>query len=157
MRSSRFRKIALATQIAALLLVQFYGLVPSLSLAFATPHRSGLCRGNHVECGCSPERIASRTCCCYRHKPSCCDLDNYHGDAPAVARNTPAPPSLGTTPCGSSANFVLPSVEQLKFVLPDSYLATLPGSFFLLLFPVKETVSGRVAEPPDPPPKLMNS
>lgn len=161
MGSSFSRKIALAVQIAAMLLVQFYSLVPSLSLAFfsqeAGHKRSGLCRGNHVECGCAPERIASHTCCCYRQKQSCCDLSNQRDAQKAGQQNsdTSALPRLCTAPCGSSANFITASVQQLKFVLPETHVATISGSFFLLAFPVEETASGRVAEPPDPPPKLV--
>jgi len=31
-----------------------------------------VCHGNHLECGCSPERVAARACCCWQNFSPCC-------------------------------------------------------------------------------------
>lgn len=146
-----FSIYAAIVQLAAILLLQYYPLASHLSQTTTQPH----CMGNHAQCGCAPERIASRTCCCYQQRPGVGDADRHH-DGERVSRheNDPAIPALCAAPCGSSPKFVTASLEKLKFLCIGALLQ-IPAAYALVLSPAPlETVAGRFSEPPDPPPKL---
>jgi hypothetical protein len=142
--------VAVVVQIMAILLLQFYQLAPHLSHKPIQPQ----CRGNHAQCGCSPEKIVSRTCCCYHHKPTCCDKDQHH-DEESIAQKEKNPPSryLSAAPCGSSPKFITLSLDKLKFLrtealplTPTAYSQSFPS-------PDRETGHNRFTEPLVPPPK----
>jgi hypothetical protein len=67
-RLPAFAKTAAFIQITALLLLQFYSVAPLFSRNFVSYARVMRCTGDHAKCGCSPERIAAHTCCCYQSK-----------------------------------------------------------------------------------------
>jgi len=50
------------------MLVQLYAVAPLFSPRFIAYAHVVRCTGDHDRCGCSPGRIASRTCCCYQSK-----------------------------------------------------------------------------------------
>lgn len=68
MSLSRRGKSAVAlVQLAAILFLAIAGM---LHLAFGKDgrtHASAFCSGDHEACGCAPELIAAKTCCCYQH------------------------------------------------------------------------------------------
>lgn len=53
-----------------MLIVQLSSVAPGYARLFSDEKPTALhCSGDHAKCGCSPERIASKTCCCYlNHK-----------------------------------------------------------------------------------------
>lgn len=61
-------KVILLMQITAWLLIQGYAL-PALS-AGVTSYRAVGVKIIHHRCGCAPEKVASKTCCCYTGKCS---------------------------------------------------------------------------------------
>ena len=153
MRLCIFPRLSLFVQLTAIFLVQFYTLVPSLSRAIThdQPHH---CRGNHVECGCSPERILSHTCCCFPHKSACCAGSMHSRNVkvkPGLAKAST--PCLKTASCGSGSPLLIPTLEELKIVLPAAAMVNRQASFVLLALPLREKGAGRHVVPPDPPPK----
>ena len=145
----------------AILLLQYYPIAAHLGHKQAQPR----CNGNHVQCGCAPESIASATCCCSRKntallrqpptKPECCDINKVEVEE-HVSRNDidPATRYLSVAPCGGTAKFITASLDKLKFLCPE--LPTLarvkpPVCFTASL---QETFISRFGEPPDPPPIL---
>lgn len=138
-------------QVVAILLLQCYPFAPYMGRKPAQPK----CSGNHAQCGCSPERIASRTCCCFHRKPDCCGKEKGHDGAHVAGRaESPSLPSLSTAPCGGAPKFITASLDKLKFVRPETFLSTPSGCSSLFTYFLRETAPSRFMEPPDPPPKL---
>jgi len=69
-------------QITAMIMLLCTPHLPLLAHALAVRVQPGHCFMDHRLCGCSPERIAARTCCCYRNmkssetsiQPGSCDI-----------------------------------------------------------------------------------
>lgn len=145
-----FATYAAIIQIVAILLLQCYPLASHMGRMPAQPK----CRGNHAECGCAPERIAARACCCYQHKPVCCDKDGGHEEEDVAGRGKgPSSPQLSAAPCGGSTKYITASLDKLKFVRPDALLADHPGCSLSPFHPFTEIASSRFTEPPELPPK----
>jgi hypothetical protein len=155
-----------AVQVLALTLMQLSGAVSVLrsGLGHAGPRVIG-CAGDHDECGCAPERIASRTCCCFQkgfqEVPSCCESSDRedaqtaaHEDCVAKAGDDRSTPGWYVAPCGGGAKFLEPSPEVFDFCVPPRALVALKGSFPVILPPRAEAPFTRFLEPPDPPPKV---
>jgi len=160
-------KTAAILQIMVMLLLQFSAVAPGL--ARSLNHRSQLthCSGDHARCGCSPERIASRSCCCfqskrldpeqYEPKPvkhSCCkteasaEMPDSHDDHDRMI------PAISSIPCGSDSRFIAASAENIKFISP-SLLCLAPIPTVALHFPNDcKAYLSRYLAPPDQPPKI---
>jgi hypothetical protein len=67
-RLPAFAKTAAFIQLTALMLLQIYSVAPVFSRNLISYARVMRCTGDHAKCGCSPERIAAHTCCCYQSK-----------------------------------------------------------------------------------------
>jgi len=136
----------------AILLLQYYPIASHLGVKRAHPQ----CNGNHRQCGCAPERIASRTCCCFNHKPACCDKDQHH-DEESIANKEKKPSSryFSTAPCGGSPKFITASLDKIKFMRQE--LPKLVPVVLSVCFTAseQETFRNRFGEPPDHPPKLV--
>ena len=85
------RKAGVALQLAAMVMLLSAPYWPVLARALDLHARPGQCAMDHRLCGCSPERIASRTCCCFKNgmraepsgAPGHADLEaNAHGQCP---------------------------------------------------------------------------
>jgi hypothetical protein len=66
LRSAALKKTAVYLQIAAIVLLNLYAVAPLIfkpSIAYA---RSIKCVGDHKKCGCSPFKVSSGTCCCFK-------------------------------------------------------------------------------------------
>ncbi len=90
-------------------------LIPLLMGAFAATDAAPRCSGDHRICGCSPQRVADKTCCCFR-VPDCCKKK------PQARTATPeyghlSPPAFSHLPCGRQPAW-LPLVEDLELLLP---------------------------------------
>jgi len=146
--------------LAVLLLVQFSAVAPGLARAFHLQTAVCHCCGNHAMCGCSAEKIASRTCCCYLNKrksvssekPSCCaQSDAVENHADDLDRSTPAYSSI---PCGCDPHYSPVSVENLKFLKPYTLYAASVPVFTRRYLPLHLRCLTRYTDPPDPPPRL---
>jgi hypothetical protein len=153
-------KLGAILQLAVLLMVQFSAVAPGLARTRQHHVLAESCCGKHLKCGCSPERVASRSCCCYPSgrvqaaltlKPSSCENSASKGkqNKGELDRLLPA---LSSIPCGGDSA-IATSSENVKFI----------GAYLLHVEPVT-TVTGqfllpccvcldRYLEPPDPPPK----
>jgi hypothetical protein len=121
----------------------------SASLAHAV---AGECSGNCDICGCSAERRASRTCCCWIKK-----LKHEHAKkkVPDCCRKklNKTPMLTCNCPCGSKKIPGLPGSEKNE-VLPylfAEWIAHLDEDSLLLSN--GKRLTGRHGDPPDPPPK----
>ena len=137
------------------------------------------CSGDCRTCGCSAERSASHTCCCWQKRLSaakapqasaakaaraCCSrnahCDDHDNDAPALTQqeNSPARETLtviiNICPCGSGKDLACAAEESTEHI-PCRYSAGIPvqrAIQFAFLQP--ERLASRNCEPPDPPPKI---
>ena len=146
--------------IVALLLTVIYSLIimgPLAPLALKSPRVAhavtGECSGNCDICGCSAERRASHTCCCWLKKlkheqeknnvPECCR--KKRNKTPVLACNCP---------CGSKKLPGLPGAEKTE-VLPYRFSEVIvPPNENALLSSHGKCLTDRHGDPPDPPPKL---
>jgi hypothetical protein len=114
---------------------------------------AGECSGNCDICGCSAERRASRTCCCWIKKlkhqhakkkvPDCCSK-----------KKSKTPILTSNCPCGSKGSPGLPGVEKTE-VLPYRFNeGIVPLAVNSLLTSPEKSLTDRHVDPPDPPPKL---
>jgi len=148
-------------QMVALLLTLIYLLInlsplaPLLTWSPVIAHAlTGECAGDCDICGCSPERRADRTCCCWQKKlaheheqenvPDCCKT-KHRADTPILTCNCP---------CGSKKQLGLWGTEKSEH-LPYCYTRSafpLEGETRFLCHADRLTV--RHGEPPERPPKL---
>lgn len=145
---------AAVLQVVALLLLQWYAIIPHLGRIQVRT----ACSGDHRLCGCAPERVAAHACCCFQRAPSCCDPKGGHHDAHAAQHEEDASTSfLSSAPCGDPVKFVSASLDKLKFMgcaslplIPANCSSEFP-------FPPSERSSSRFREPPVPPPRIVVS
>lgn len=143
-------------QLLAVLLLQGYGTLP-LVRAHTAPEKK--CFGNHLLCGCAPERIAARNCCCFENAHSCClkamsvAADEYL----ASKTHEKARHGISSLPCGGYTDTFTELSEKVKFltagfdisppeVVHTSHHVWLPSA-----------PPDRHLEPPVPPPRLSAS
>jgi hypothetical protein len=163
-RVSLKQKLLVAVQVLALALMQLSGAVSVLKSGrgHAGPRVIG-CAGDHDECGCAPERVASRTCCCFQkgfqEVPSCCEgsdrVDVQTGAQVSKAGEGRSAPGWYVAPCGGAAKFLEPSTEFPDFCVPSRAVVALKGGFPVILPSRAEAPFTRFPEPPDPPPKVF--
>ncbi|MFZ3209150.1 MAG: hypothetical protein WA140_10000 [Geobacteraceae bacterium] len=166
MRSPLIIKSLAFLQIFAAILLYLHVFVPSTVRLIRGEGRLQGCFGDHRLCGCSPERIADRTCCCYQSRSSkpakpekpCCHPPNdaVADHSPQTGREdagTDSAPSMRATPCGS-LTFMGISSNDLKFIHPVLARIMPDESCGHLLFLQPTTLQSRFIEPPLPPPKL---
>jgi hypothetical protein len=119
---------------------------------------TGECSGDCDICGCSMERRANHTCCCYLKKqkelhghdecdaqvPECCKTKQTRKKETALTRNCP---------CGSGKHLAFFGAAKIEL---------LPHPFVEHICPLQENpqhhtipqrLTSRHAEPPDPPPR----
>ena len=166
-------RIAIALQIVAMLMLLCLPHMPLLSRALGAHMRSGGCAMDHRICGCSPERIASRTCCCFRNmkahapsvKPRQCPLQSHSShDGPdldeAVVDDIATSHTshrLASPPCGTGPQMISHTAGELKYLRLT--WAQLPA---LRSEPCCPPVRGDgyvspSLEPPDPPPNIVSA
>jgi len=150
--------------IPALVLIAMYTLIvlsPLAPLALRSPviaHAiTGECASDCSICGCSPERSANHTCCCWikkqTHQPDN-DLDEPECCKKKHADNNNKTASINSRPCNSSKSILLPGGDQSD-VLPFHFSQ---GSYVefetdhITCTPVY--MADWPGVPPDPPPKL---
>lgn len=141
-------------QLAALALLLFSGYLPLLNQGGGAESHAVHCLGSHDLCGCSPERIAAKTCCCSQRESSCCDTDAEEGAEVAQDDNHAGQPGLRAAPCGDGAKYLEPGTTELALNLAPSGRTAYDGWNELNYprFRIKQP-RGQTPEPPEPPPK----
>src|SRR6266567_4522263 len=157
-----WKKSGVFLQIAALLLLQLYILLPSLARA-VTPHDTSHCFHDHRLCGCSPERIANHTCCCCSQhepaeqaEPACCAGKHHAHDEKIAARHdkTPAQRYVCALPCGGHPQFITASLDKIKFIRFAASVVTPAVANASYPPPPRTIFESRSSEPPVPPPEI---
>lgn len=178
MRLNRFRRSIFALiQLAAILFVVAGGAAFALLEGGGEAHSVLFCEGDHEKCGCDPELVAAKACCCYtrgplaqkameqaqENLPPCCAAkkaaqSDEQCTAVAPDRNggtEGGEPALwiGIPTCGGGTKFFASFAEKLDFSLAQT--ATLPRPAPCGIVPATETEQWRSLsfEPPVPPPR----
>jgi len=152
--------------ISAIVLVALYAMIvmsPLAPLALRSPvgtHAiTGECASDCSICGCSPDRSANHTCCCWqkRHlhepdddpdEPECCR--NNHG-----AKN--AKTMISSRPCNSTKNLAFFGAGQSELLPSHFSLDNLVIFEASLYTHIPVSISDWPGNPPDPPPKLSRT
>jgi hypothetical protein len=183
MRLFHLRKTGAIVQIVLLLMMQAVTVAPGLARSLQLHKTIAHCTGDHVQCGCAPARVASRTCCCFQNQraqqaarpaiPSCCKKTGSIA-LPSSLAAQPAPEStqlvaddtehenaldrtaqiISSLPCGSDERIITAASDGLKFIRPNQLR-------FVAAAPLPQSYSARQIvllsrplEPPDQPPKI---
>ena len=147
-------RAAAIIQITVLLLVQVYFFLPAFGDFISSVNHGSICCGNHQLCGCPLDRIANRTCCCFKSSKMPRDImDDPEMKSMAVPNIIRSPRFVCPT-CDNQPNLIPGFLENIKFL---RFRATPEIPCFLLAFFLP--LSGNIFqtwsnEPPDPPPKL---
>ena len=114
-------------QLLVLVVLQSYFLAPVYRQMYLSPHPSKTCHQDHRLCGCAPERIATKTCCCFRSVASCCLTETQDEECQtAPAGESTGRHELTSSPCGSENVSAALSLDKLKFIFPASLFPLSP-------------------------------
>jgi hypothetical protein len=157
------RTVGVILQIAAMAMLLCMPHVPLPAPALAVHSQPRRCAMDHRLCGCAPERIASRTCCCFRNMKSVetpvrsgyCDLQAKHHEQPDLDKDTPpASHRLSCLPCGQGPQMISHATSEMKY-LPSARAPLPTYSTALHCSPLRgDCYLGPSLEPPVPPPKI---
>jgi hypothetical protein len=150
-----FRNIVTLLIMVIYILINLGSLAP---LALKSPRLAheltGECAGNCDICGCSAERRANHTCCCFLKKKHQHDQENV----PDCCKNKKVNKTTILTcncPCGNNKHPGLPGAEkseQLPYRFTEGTIA-LAEDTLVSFHQIRLT--DRHGDPPDPPPKLL--
>lgn len=158
-QSSQFMKSTAAViQVTALLLLQVYSVLPVFGHFVAPVSHGAVCRGDHRLCGCPLERIANRTCCCFKSSAMVMGMVEGHHKMESLPKSEANRwARFVCPPCGNQPDFVSVSLENIKFL---RFAAISEGPDFFWIPNLRgsgDTFRTRSTEPPDPPPKFITS
>lgn len=155
-------KLGVALQIAAMVMLLCLPHLPFLTHALGVHAQPGRCAMDHRICGCAPERIASRTCCCFRNMKATetsvehgqCDLRAKHHEQHDLDNTPAASHRLSSLPCGRDPQMTPHVKLEIKYL--RSAQAPLPtyGSAPYNELPRGDNYLNPSLEPPVPPPKI---
>lgn len=133
---------------------------------------TGECSGDCRIDGCSLERSAARTCCCWQkkrsgqneaHQPAshdCCGTEapnpprSAEADSVTDSSSREKRTAISSAPCGSGKLFTLSNNEK-SYHLPFSFSKAVSApEQNSLTFISPNRLTSRHGEPPDPPPRL---
>jgi hypothetical protein len=126
-------KIGITIQIVALVILLCLPYLPLLANALTVHGRPRHCSMDHRICGCSPERISSRTCCCFRNMKSGKTPIKHglfdwrtkaHNHCELNHHNPPVSYELSSLPCVSDPQMISHTTSEMKYLL--SIRGTLP-------------------------------
>lgn len=143
-------------QFVALAFLFFSGYLPLLDGDRGAGSGVVRCLGSHDLCGCSPERIAAKTCCCSQRESSCCDTQVEEGAGVDHSDGHAGQPGLHVAPCGDGAKYLDPGSIELAFNLTPTGSTTHDG-WRSLDYPSHcfDQPGSDTPEPPEPPPKIL--
>jgi hypothetical protein len=118
------RKVGVALQITAMVMLLCTPHLPLLAHSLDARLQPGHCAMDHRICGCAPERIATRTCCCFRNmkhaaasvKPGFCHLAKAHAEPDTDNDTPPASHKLSSLPCGSKPQMISQVTSEMKYL-----------------------------------------
>lgn len=169
---------------AVYLLMVFSPLAPLAMHSKRVAHAvTGQCSGDCRIDGCSAERSAAHTCCCWQNKlknaagaeaagemhpavfakvaDGCCptvEHEDHKGAATSAACEAPRKkqtnPSIGVAPCGSGKLFALWGAEKIQHLPYRFFTAVIQPLEQSHLFAIPDSLTSRYLEPPNPPPKI---
>ncbi len=165
-RGERNSKVGVALQIAAMVMLLCGPYLPLLARAASDHSQPGRCAMDHRLCGCSPERIASRTCCCFRSmkqsatssKSRCCDLQanaNEQGALDGDDHTPSAYPRLSSLPCGLDPQVISHATSELKYLRSTRTPLMTQRSAPHTPSAPGDNYRNPSLEPPVPPPKIF--
>ena len=108
---------------------------------------TAVCQGDHEKCGCSPARVAAKTCCCVISSlPPCCQKKALEKEQSRRLR-------VAVPPCGTQELTTLVKVAPYMlaaFTTPKIYAVA-------WLYPLSTAaeLADRFMEPPTPPPQIL--
>ena len=145
----------------ALFLAAFYTVITMTPLAplamrsAVVAHAiTGECVGDCAICGCSPERSANHTCCCWQKKLKHEHDQDHEADCCKKKHRLGKPVLTCNCPCGSNKPLGLWGGEKFE-QLPYRFNEGVPDLHDDALFSFHcGRPQDRLGEPPDPPPKL---
>jgi hypothetical protein len=147
-------------QFLALGLLQLAGIASYLNHIALSPGPSVVCRGDHRQCGCHPERIANGTCCCSRKGPACCVInkeqalaaDHHHTEGNCSHSER----AWRNVPCGGGAKYVGFSFSKIDLVMPELSRVAAVEPRHQAYFPHWEaSPDDFLLTPPTPPPESL--
>jgi len=150
LRVSILGKAVLLLQITALLLIQTYTFAP-FSTASIPSEAEDEGSISHRRCGCPPERILSRTCCCFLANGSCSRNKNSAKELRRGKDN--ATIYLCAAPCGWPANLNINSAVNFEFLGAYFTFAPIIRSA-IVAQGIQETLGGQFSRPQVPPPEI---
>ena len=143
-------------QVTVLLFLQAYSILPAFGHFVAPVRHGAVCSGDHQTCGCPLEKIANRTCCCFKSADLAKSLMEQNksqtGSMSGADINRMA--RFVSPPCGDHPDINITSIEKIIFL---RFAAAPEGPDFLsALNPAGsgDPLRTRSNEPPDPPPKF---
>ncbi len=153
--------LLVSIQLLAIILLQLPTILPLLSKAFSFHPRGSVCYHDHRLCGCSPERIANRTCCCFRNAelpPMTVDRGQENDDDSCChhGQRTSTRHLLTMMPCGAASPLFMASVQDYLFVHNAGEMSS-PVALNLLFFDSPGTPRQGYFAPPVPPPRMLFS
>lgn len=156
---NQFSRRIIAGVLSVIFLAITLSPLANISMLFATVAHavSGNCTGDCDTCGCSLERRASQTCCCWYNKLKRHDHNNaQEADCCKKAPKKTTATLTSTCPCGSGKPLALCAVQEIQIV-PNHFTMEIPT-------PDEDSLShngpdrftDRNCEPPVPPPKFSH-
>jgi hypothetical protein len=121
------------------------------------------CAMDHRLCGCAPERIASRTCCCFRNmkfaeksvEPGHCLLQaKAHEEPGPDADASAASCRLSSLPCGQDPQMISHATSEMKYLCSARAPLPMDRSAPYNTPPCGDGYLGPSLEPPVPPPEI---
>lgn len=111
------------------------------------------CQGDHALCGCSPNRIAAKTCCCALAAIApCCQKESISSDQ-EQEEETAFATVLTTLPCGASEDPLMTASSEV-YLLASIRICSCPVSTTVYLPGSAMSRIDHHIPPPVPPPKV---
>lgn len=156
-------KAGLALHFVAMAMLLCLPHLPLLARALAVQAQPGQCAMDHRICGCAPERVASRTCCCFRNMKTAetsveqghCGLQAKCHENPDLDNDTPpASHRLSSLPCGQDPRMITHVKPEIKYLRSARLPLPKQRSAPCNMHPLSDTYLNPSLEPPVPPPKM---
>jgi len=155
--TSSLRGIVARMMLIVYLMIMFSPLASLAVNAKQLAHAlTGECTGSCDTCGCSAERSASHSCCCWRNKPVQHAITvEQEDDCCSSARDAVKVTIIRSCPCCNGKQPAFTGTE-VSLVVPNRYSAEIPIIVEDALHrDSPERLTGRSDEPPVPPPRLI--
>lgn len=155
-------KVGIVLQITAMVMLLCLPHLPFLTPSLSVRGQPGRCAMDHRICGCAPERIASRTCCCFRSmkvsevsaKHGQCALNAKPHEHPNQADATPPVHRLSCKTCGQDPRTIPNVTSDMKYLCSTQVPLPMDRSAPCDILPMGDSYLNPSMEPQVPPPKI---